>query len=135
MPEVNGTNITDKIFNTAISYGYSPEAAAAIAATIVIENAGTELIVFRGERQKRYLEFCEKNRISSVDPDSKILYFFDELSKNRDYKASEIKYAQTVDDAIKSFNENYLGKTLNANEFLSISGIGNEIYTIFVSNL
>ena len=134
MTEIFGTSTFDRLFNAAISRGYSPEAAAAIGATISLENAGADLIAFKGERQKRYLKYCEKNRIDYRFPDSKIEYIFVELSTNRAYKASEIKYAQTVDAAVKSFNENYLGKTLNITELLTLIGLGNELYKIFVSN-
>ncbi len=134
MTEIFGTSAFDRLFNAAISRGYSPEAAAAIGATISLENAGADLITFKGERQKRYLKYCEKNRIDYRFPDSKIEYIFVELSTNREYNASEIKYAQTVDAAVKSFNENYLGKTLNTTELLTLIGLGNELYKIFVSN-
>ena len=134
MAVIFGTSTIDRLFNATISAGYSPEAAAAMAATISYEGVGAELIKFKGERQKRYLAFCDKKEIDSRYPDSKIEYFFEELPSNRDYKASELKYSQTVDAAIKTFNEDYLGKTLTQTQFLTLVGLANEIYTIFVSN-
>ena len=134
MITIFGTSIIDRLFNASISAGYSAEAAAAMAATISYEGVGADLITFKGERQKRYLGFCTKNKINYRLPDSKIRYFFEELPSNRNYKASELKYSQTVDAAVKTFNTNYLGKTLSATQLLTVVGLANEIYTIFVSN-
>jgi hypothetical protein len=127
--QVIGTSITDKIFNTAVFRGYSPESAAAIAATISVEGAGAELIPFRGERYKRYSQYCEKNNLNVLNPDSKIAYIFDDLTN---YNASKIKYSRTVDEAITNFNEGYLGKTLNTTEFLTLAILANDLNKIFV---
>ena len=65
MTEIFGTSTFDRLFNAAISRGYSPEAAAAIGATISLENAGADLITFKGERQKRYLKYYFTEELDS----------------------------------------------------------------------
>lgn len=134
MPEVIGTSVADKIYNTAISYGYSPEAAAAIIATISLENAGAELIRFKGLRLENYNKYCENEGVNPNLPDSKIAYLFYDFPRNKNYFASKIKYAKTIDDAIRFFNEEYLGKSLNTSQFLTLAILANDINKIFVSD-
>ena len=132
MSQVVGTSIADKVVNTAIAYGYSPEAAVAIIATIAFEGAGTELIKLRGERLKQYMAFCEKNNLNHMMPDSKIAFLFYDFPKNKNYNASRLKFSQTVDEAVLAFNEDYLLKTLDKVQFLSIVSLGNEIHRVIV---
>ena len=134
MVEVVGTSIADKIYNTAIGYGYTPESAAAIIATISLENAGAELIRFKGQRFKQYNKFCERQGINPTIPDSKIAYLFYDFPRSKNYFASKMKYAQTIDDAIRAFNEEYLGKSLNTTQFLTLAILANDINKIFVSD-
>lgn len=134
MVEVRGTSVADKIYNTAISYGYTPEAAAAIVATISIENAGAELIKFKGERFERYNLYCENEGVNPNLPDSKIAYIFYDLPRNKNYSASRIKYSSTIDEAVRTFNQDYLNKTLTSTQFITLTILANDINKIFVSN-
>jgi hypothetical protein len=135
MAEILGTSVTDKIFNTAIARGYTPESAAAIAATIILEGVGAELIRFKGDRFKRYAEFCDRNKLNLQLPDSKIAYIFYEMPRGVEYNAAKIRYAQTVDVAIKAFNENYLGKSLTTAQLLQLTILANDLIKIFVSDV
>ena len=124
-----GTNITDKIYNTAISRQYTPEAAAAIAATISLEISGITLIPYRGDRYRKYADYSERKNSNPQLPDTQIAFIFDNLS---DYNASRIKHAKTIDDAVRAFNEEYLKKTLDTTEFLTLTILANEINRLFV---
>ena len=75
-----GTNITDKIYNTAISRQYTPEAAAAIAATISLEVSGITLISYRGDRYRKYADYSERKNSNPQLPDTQIAFIFDNLS-------------------------------------------------------
>jgi len=124
-----GTSITDKIYNTAISRQYTPEAAAAIAATISLEVSGTTLIPYRGDRYRKYADYSKRKNSNSQLPDTQIAFIFDNLS---DYNVSRIKHAKTIDDAVRAFNEEYLKKTLDTTEFLTLTILANEINRLFV---
>ncbi len=124
-----GTNITDKIYNTAISRQYTPEAAAAIAATISLEISGITLITYKGDRYRKYVDYSERKNSNPQFPDTQIAFIFDNLS---DYNVSRIKYAKTIDDAVRAFNEEYLKKTLDTTEFLTLTILANEINRLFV---
>jgi hypothetical protein len=129
MIQLLGTSITDKIYNTAISRQYTPEAAAAIAATISLEVSGTTLIPYRGDRYRKYADYCERKDSNPQLPDTQIAFIFDNLS---DYNTSKVKYAKTIDDAVRAFNEEYLKKALNTTEFLTLTILANEINRLFV---
>lgn len=129
MIQLLGTSITDKIYNTAISRQYTPEAAAAIAATISLEVSGTTLIPYKGDRYRKYADYCERKDSNPQLPDTQIAFIFDNLS---DYNTSKVKYAKTIDDAVRAFNEEYLKKALNTTEFLTLTILANEINRLFV---
>jgi hypothetical protein len=129
MIQLLGTSITDKIYNTAISRQYTPEAAAAIAATISLEVSGTTLIPYKGDRYRKYADYCERKDSNPQLPDTQIAFIFDNLS---DYNTSKVKYAKTIDDGVRAFNEEYLKKTLNTTEFLTLTILANEINRLFV---
>jgi len=123
-------SLVDTIYNIALFKHYALESAAAISATIISEGAGEDLLVFKGERYKRYANYCEKYNISPIAPSSKVKCIFYDLNN---YNTSKLKYATTIDDAVHSFNRDYLGKTLNKTEALSLVILANDIHRTFVS--
>lgn len=132
MKPIVGTSIADKIFNAAIFRDYRPEGAAAIAATVALENAGTSLIQFRGDRFKRYMKYCSDKELDYRFPDTKIAYIFDDLNKNIDFDPSRIKNAETVEEAVLAFTGNYLRRTLSQRELITYVATAYEIQTLMV---
>lgn len=132
MKPIVGTSIADKIFNAAIFRDYRPEGAAAIAATVALENAGTSLIQFRGDRFKRYMKFCSDKELDYRFPDTKIAYIFDDLNKNIDFDPSRIKNAETVEEALLAFTGNYLRRTLTQRELITYVATAYEIQKLMV---
>lgn len=129
MIKLLGTSTTDKIYNTAIARSYTPEAAAAISATVFVESIGNTLITYRGDRYNKFAAYAEKVRSDPLSVDTQIAFIFDCM---KDYNVSKIKYAKTIDDGVRAFNEDYLKKALNKDEFLKLITIANDINRVFV---
>lgn len=132
MKKIFGNSTTDKLYNYAITLGFTAEAAAAIAATIFVEGAGDEIIPLRGQRQIDYMLFAENNKKDHTSPDTKIQYIFRELASDGDRNYSALKGSTTVSSAIRIFHKEYLGVELPDSEVINIAIIANEINTLFV---
>ena len=133
MKDIFGASVTDRLYNYAITLRFTPEAAAAIAATIALEGS-PELIPYLGERQQKYLDWAYSKDMDHRMPDTKTRYIFVEMYSNPDFNWGKLKKASTTTDAVRIFNEDYLNKTLSVVDLYTITTLANEINKLYVSN-